>query len=183
MFGFLSFVHLKGIVNWTGSLESETRFLMSVLIFYLLSVISLLYFCFPGRFITKGVSPVGWQVSFLWEACLHDGEGLRWGALLPQRVLSLFHVQFFSATRSPCIQLWRRSVSWNSRTSHLPVWFDFVDFLNPDTSFRLAGKLYCKLHFDQRNNGTNLRRTLSLRSVSSPHHVCLPHSNNDNWHF
>ncbi|KAG8001555.1 [F-actin]-methionine sulfoxide oxidase MICAL2 [Nibea albiflora] len=26
------------------------------------------------------------------------------------------------------------------------------------------GKLYCKLHFDQRNNGTNLRRNLSLRS-------------------
>ncbi|KAM6943095.1 F-actin-monooxygenase MICAL2 isoform 5-T5 [Xenentodon cancila] len=26
------------------------------------------------------------------------------------------------------------------------------------------GKLYCKLHFEQRNNGTNLRRTLSLRS-------------------
>uniref|UniRef100_A0A4W6G2W7 F-actin monooxygenase n=1 Tax=Lates calcarifer TaxID=8187 RepID=A0A4W6G2W7_LATCA len=29
------------------------------------------------------------------------------------------------------------------------------------------GKLYCKLHFDQRNNGTNLRRNFSLRSVSS----------------
>nr|XP_046243393.1 F-actin-monooxygenase MICAL2 isoform X3 [Scatophagus argus] len=27
------------------------------------------------------------------------------------------------------------------------------------------GKLYCKLHFDQRNNGTNLRRNLSLRST------------------
>uniref|UniRef100_A0A4W6G0F8 F-actin monooxygenase n=1 Tax=Lates calcarifer TaxID=8187 RepID=A0A4W6G0F8_LATCA len=26
------------------------------------------------------------------------------------------------------------------------------------------GKLYCKLHFDQRNNGTNLRRNFSLRS-------------------
>ncbi|KAM3625192.1 uncharacterized protein V6R79_008392 [Siganus canaliculatus] len=26
------------------------------------------------------------------------------------------------------------------------------------------GKLYCKLHFDQRNNGTNLRRNLSFRS-------------------
>ncbi|XP_030270574.1 F-actin-monooxygenase MICAL2 isoform X5 [Sparus aurata] len=26
------------------------------------------------------------------------------------------------------------------------------------------GKLYCKLHFDQRNNGTTLRRNLSLRS-------------------
>ncbi|XP_026175910.1 F-actin-monooxygenase MICAL2 isoform X3 [Mastacembelus armatus] len=26
------------------------------------------------------------------------------------------------------------------------------------------GKLYCKLHFDRRNNGTNLRRNLSLRS-------------------
>uniref|UniRef100_A0A672IFZ6 F-actin monooxygenase n=1 Tax=Salarias fasciatus TaxID=181472 RepID=A0A672IFZ6_SALFA len=30
------------------------------------------------------------------------------------------------------------------------------------------GKLYCKLHFDQRNNGTNQRRSLSLRSVSFP---------------
>uniref|UniRef100_A0A3P8STF7 F-actin monooxygenase n=1 Tax=Amphiprion percula TaxID=161767 RepID=A0A3P8STF7_AMPPE len=29
------------------------------------------------------------------------------------------------------------------------------------------GKLYCKLHFDQRNNGTNLRRNLSFRSVST----------------
>uniref|UniRef100_A0A3Q3N9G8 F-actin monooxygenase n=1 Tax=Mastacembelus armatus TaxID=205130 RepID=A0A3Q3N9G8_9TELE len=29
------------------------------------------------------------------------------------------------------------------------------------------GKLYCKLHFDRRNNGTNLRRNLSLRSVST----------------
>ncbi|XP_029316338.1 LOW QUALITY PROTEIN: F-actin-monooxygenase MICAL2 [Cottoperca gobio] len=29
------------------------------------------------------------------------------------------------------------------------------------------GKLYCKLHFDQRNNGTNLRRNLSLRSIRS----------------
>uniref|UniRef100_A0A671XMQ1 F-actin monooxygenase n=1 Tax=Sparus aurata TaxID=8175 RepID=A0A671XMQ1_SPAAU len=29
------------------------------------------------------------------------------------------------------------------------------------------GKLYCKLHFDQRNNGTTLRRNLSLRSVST----------------
>uniref|UniRef100_A0A665V1B4 F-actin monooxygenase n=1 Tax=Echeneis naucrates TaxID=173247 RepID=A0A665V1B4_ECHNA len=28
------------------------------------------------------------------------------------------------------------------------------------------GKLYCKLHFDQRNNGTNPRRNFSLRSVS-----------------
>ncbi|XP_029948659.1 F-actin-monooxygenase MICAL2 isoform X2 [Salarias fasciatus] len=28
------------------------------------------------------------------------------------------------------------------------------------------GKLYCKLHFDQRNNGTNQRRSLSLRSTS-----------------
>ncbi|XP_061599174.1 F-actin-monooxygenase mical2b isoform X5 [Cololabis saira] len=27
------------------------------------------------------------------------------------------------------------------------------------------GKLYCKLHFEQRNNGTNLRRNLSLRST------------------
>ncbi|XP_034417373.1 F-actin-monooxygenase MICAL2 isoform X1 [Cyclopterus lumpus] len=27
------------------------------------------------------------------------------------------------------------------------------------------GKLYCKLHFDQRNNGTNLQRTFSLRST------------------
>ncbi|XP_047437049.1 F-actin-monooxygenase mical2b isoform X2 [Mugil cephalus] len=27
------------------------------------------------------------------------------------------------------------------------------------------GKLYCKLHFDQRNNGTNLRRNFSLRSI------------------
>ncbi|XP_042274261.1 F-actin-monooxygenase MICAL2 isoform X5 [Thunnus maccoyii] len=27
------------------------------------------------------------------------------------------------------------------------------------------GKLYCKLHFDQRNNGTNLRRNFSLRST------------------
>ncbi|CAN9507089.1 unnamed protein product [Ophioblennius macclurei] len=27
------------------------------------------------------------------------------------------------------------------------------------------GKLYCKLHFDQRNNGTNFRRSLSLRST------------------
>uniref|UniRef100_A0A8C4I3I3 F-actin monooxygenase n=1 Tax=Dicentrarchus labrax TaxID=13489 RepID=A0A8C4I3I3_DICLA len=31
------------------------------------------------------------------------------------------------------------------------------------------GKLYCKLHFDQRNNGTTLRRNLSLRSVSALH--------------
>ncbi|KAM9409364.1 F-actin-monooxygenase MICAL2 isoform 2-T4 [Pholidichthys leucotaenia] len=29
------------------------------------------------------------------------------------------------------------------------------------------GKLYCKLHFDKRNNGTNLRRTSSLRSDRS----------------
>ncbi|XP_054869080.1 F-actin-monooxygenase MICAL2 isoform X5 [Amphiprion ocellaris] len=29
------------------------------------------------------------------------------------------------------------------------------------------GKLYCKLHFDQRNNGTNLRRNLSFRSNRS----------------
>ncbi|KAI4829994.1 hypothetical protein KUCAC02_001650 [Chaenocephalus aceratus] len=29
------------------------------------------------------------------------------------------------------------------------------------------GKLYCKLHFDQRNNGTNLRRNLSFRSNPS----------------
>uniref|UniRef100_A0A8D3BJ74 F-actin monooxygenase n=1 Tax=Scophthalmus maximus TaxID=52904 RepID=A0A8D3BJ74_SCOMX len=29
------------------------------------------------------------------------------------------------------------------------------------------GKLFCKLHFDQRNNGTNLRRNFSLRSVSN----------------
>ncbi|XP_059212478.1 F-actin-monooxygenase MICAL2 [Centropristis striata] len=27
------------------------------------------------------------------------------------------------------------------------------------------GKLYCKLHFDQRNSGTNIRRTFSLRSI------------------
>uniref|UniRef100_A0A8D3CD57 F-actin monooxygenase n=1 Tax=Scophthalmus maximus TaxID=52904 RepID=A0A8D3CD57_SCOMX len=27
------------------------------------------------------------------------------------------------------------------------------------------GKLFCKLHFDQRNNGTNLRRNFSLRSI------------------
>ncbi|XP_078104627.1 F-actin-monooxygenase MICAL2 isoform X1 [Sander vitreus] len=29
------------------------------------------------------------------------------------------------------------------------------------------GKLYCKLHFDQRNSGTNLRRTFSVRSNRS----------------
>uniref|UniRef100_A0A3Q3MWM9 F-actin monooxygenase n=1 Tax=Mastacembelus armatus TaxID=205130 RepID=A0A3Q3MWM9_9TELE len=35
------------------------------------------------------------------------------------------------------------------------------------------GKLYCKLHFDRRNNGTNLRRNLSLRSVSTfPFSLC-----------
>ncbi|CAK6954770.1 F-actin-monooxygenase MICAL2 [Scomber scombrus] len=32
------------------------------------------------------------------------------------------------------------------------------------------GKLYCKLHFDQRNNGTNLRRNLSLHSLRSNRH-------------
>lgn len=138
---------------------------------FLTSVIVLVLFLFSERFITKGLSPVGWQVSLLREACLHDGEGLCRGPLLPQRVLSLFHLQFFSATRSSRIQLWRRSVSSGSRTNYLPA--NFSDFLDPDMSFRLTGKLYCKLHFDQRNNGTNLRRTSSLRSVSNLHHTSI----------
>ncbi|XP_033972983.1 F-actin-monooxygenase MICAL2 isoform X3 [Trematomus bernacchii] len=36
------------------------------------------------------------------------------------------------------------------------------------------GKLYCKLHFDQRNNGTNLRRNLSFRSNPSGARVQEP---------
>uniref|UniRef100_A0A8C9XCB8 F-actin monooxygenase n=1 Tax=Sander lucioperca TaxID=283035 RepID=A0A8C9XCB8_SANLU len=36
------------------------------------------------------------------------------------------------------------------------------------------GKLYCKLHFDQRNSGTNLRRTFSVRSVSTLHFQQYP---------
>lgn len=36
-----------------------------------------------------------------------------------------------------------------------------------DSCCNPLGKLYCKLHFDQRNNGTNLRRNLSFRSVST----------------
>uniref|UniRef100_A0A4W6G188 F-actin monooxygenase n=1 Tax=Lates calcarifer TaxID=8187 RepID=A0A4W6G188_LATCA len=35
------------------------------------------------------------------------------------------------------------------------------------------GKLYCKLHFDQRNNGTNLRRNFSLRSVTGAEERCV----------
>uniref|UniRef100_A0A3B4Z0L3 F-actin monooxygenase n=1 Tax=Seriola lalandi dorsalis TaxID=1841481 RepID=A0A3B4Z0L3_SERLL len=35
------------------------------------------------------------------------------------------------------------------------------------------GKLYCKLHFDQRNNGTNLRRNFSLRSVTGVQERCV----------
>uniref|UniRef100_A0A3Q4MN33 F-actin monooxygenase n=1 Tax=Neolamprologus brichardi TaxID=32507 RepID=A0A3Q4MN33_NEOBR len=34
------------------------------------------------------------------------------------------------------------------------------------------GKLYCKLHFDQRNNGTSIRRTFSLPSVR-PNRDCI----------
>uniref|UniRef100_A0AAX7UGF9 F-actin monooxygenase n=1 Tax=Astatotilapia calliptera TaxID=8154 RepID=A0AAX7UGF9_ASTCA len=40
------------------------------------------------------------------------------------------------------------------------------------------GKLYCKLHFDQRNNGTSIRRTFSLPSVR-PVRIYPPSSDND----
>uniref|UniRef100_A0A669DWI0 F-actin monooxygenase n=1 Tax=Oreochromis niloticus TaxID=8128 RepID=A0A669DWI0_ORENI len=40
------------------------------------------------------------------------------------------------------------------------------------------GKLYCKLHFDQRNNGTSIRRTFSLPSVR-PVRIYPPFSDND----
>lgn len=41
-----------------------------------------------------------------------------------------------------------------------------ICLLCADVCCDLTGKLYCKLHFDQLNNGPNLRRNLSPRSVS-----------------
>lgn len=43
-----------------------------------------------------------------------------------------------------------------------------------------TGKLYCKLHFDQRNSGTNLRKNFSPRTVSTEHDH-HPDSNNDHF--
>ncbi|KAK5915347.1 hypothetical protein CesoFtcFv8_000945 [Champsocephalus esox] len=41
------------------------------------------------------------------------------------------------------------------------------------------GKLYCKLHFDQRNNGTNLRRNLSFRPNPSGARVQEPSADDE----
>lgn len=55
-------------------------------------------------------------------------------------------------------------IKWWSRGSQISMELDFLMY---SLSCDPPGKLYCKLHFDQRNNGTNLRRNFSLRSVSS----------------
>lgn len=75
-----------------------------------------------------------------------------------------------STLKRVCFSKWRSHI--------LPTWHRITEMAHLDLHFDLTGKLYCKLHFDQRNNGTSIRRTFSLPSVR-PVRIYPPSSDND----
>lgn len=115
--------------------------------------------CLPGRLGAASLPSAGWQVSLVWEACLCGGEDLCRGALLPPGVLSLFDLQLRSTTGSTWLRLGTRLV--------FPVSVLAYSDVMSDICWHLTGKLYCKLHFEQRHNGRNQRRSFCPSSVGA----------------
>lgn len=153
-------------------------------------------FCLTG-FCTKGIPPVKWPVSLLWSACLCGWADLCGGASLPQGVFSLWRLWLRLAPGSACLWFWTGCVS--STVTSFSCLFNRVSFSkyvhislkyytvvshrlwnawycsnnNNNNRCYLSGKLYCKLHFAQRKNGTSLPKSFNKHSVSAPEHPLI----------